>query len=93
MQRGYVEVIGELLEETVKNPNLAPSRITARAGVGYPKLRPLIQAELVTIETQTKKRRKLRLTEKGRQYLTHYRALTQLLPKNNTHTTCDTATA
>ncbi|MCW4048038.1 MAG: hypothetical protein NWE99_10860 [Candidatus Bathyarchaeota archaeon] len=82
MQRGNLEIIGELLKEITEAPHLAPSRITARAGINYPKLQLLLQAQLATIETKTQKRRRLRLTDKGREYLSHYKALTQIINAN-----------
>lgn len=81
MQRGRFDVTGDLLEEITNNPHLAPSRVTSRAGATYDKLQLILQAELVTMEQTTKKRRRLILTEKGRKFLFHYRTLKQIMPQ------------
>jgi len=81
MKRGRLDIAAEILRETIRNPNLAPTRVMARTGVSYQFLNPLISRGLVEIVNVTKKKgRRLRITEKGRQFLQHYKTLEELFP-------------
>jgi len=80
MKRGLYDATGEILEEALRSPNIAPTRIMARTGVSYLTLKPLITAGLIELQRISKKRNKLRVTEKGRLFLQHYRSLKQLFP-------------
>jgi predicted transcriptional regulator len=80
MKRGRFEVTAEILREVVRCPNLAPTRIMARTGVSYQLLNPLISEELLEFENLRKKRRRLRVTEKGRVFLGHIKVCEELLP-------------
>jgi len=80
MKRGRLDVAAEILRETVRNPNLAPTRIMARTGVSYQFLKPLVSEGLLEFEDLRKKRRRLRVTEKGRFFLQHYKVCEELLP-------------
>jgi len=80
MKRGRLDVAAEILRETVRNPNLAPTRIMARTGVSYQFLKPLVSEGLLEFENLRKKRRRLRVTEKGRFFLQHYKVCEELFP-------------
>ena len=81
MRRGLYDITGEILEEAVRSPNLAPTRLMARTGASYIMLEPLLSAGIVKLEPVSKRRKKLAVTEKGREFLQHYKALTQIFPK------------
>jgi len=52
----------------------------ARTGVSYQFLKPLIIEELLEFENLREKRRRLRVTEKGRLFLEHHKICEELLP-------------
>ena len=81
MRRGLYDITGEILEEAVRSPNLAPTRLMSRTGASYIMLKPLLSIGVVRLEPVSKRRKKLAVTEKGRMFLQHYRALTQIFPK------------
>jgi len=81
MRRGLYDITGEILEEAVRSPNLAPTRLMSRTGASYIMLKPLLSIGVVRLESVSKRRKKLAVTEKGRMFLQHYRALTQIFPK------------
>jgi len=80
MKRGRFEITAEILREVIRSPNLAPTRVMARTGVSYQFLKPLISEELLKFENLRKKRRRLRVTEKGRLFLEHIKVCEELLP-------------
>jgi predicted transcriptional regulator len=81
LRRGSKDVAAEVLEEVIKSPNFAVTRVFARANVNYQFLNMIIKSELVQLENVGKKRKKLIITEKGRQFLQHYRVCNTLLPQ------------
>ena len=86
MKRGRLDVAAEILRETVRNPNLAPTRIMARTGVSYQMLNPLLSRGLLEVANITKKKgRRLRITEKGRFFLEHYKVCEQIFPPFKKH--------
>lgn len=80
MKRGRFEITAEILREVVRNPNLAPTRLMAKTGVSYKFLNPLISEGLLEFENLRKKRRKLRVTDKGRLFLKLYQPLEEQAP-------------
>ena len=81
MRRGLYDITGEILEEVIRSPNLAPTRLMSRTGASYIMLEPLLSAGIVRLEPVSKRRKKLAVTEKGREFLQHYRALAQIFPR------------
>jgi predicted transcriptional regulator len=81
MRRGLYDITAEILEEVIRSPNLAPTRLMSRTGTSYIMLTPLLSAGIVKLEPVSKRRKKLRVTEKGREFLKHYKALTQIFPQ------------
>jgi len=75
-----LEIAAEILRETIRNPKLAPTRIMARSGVLYFSHMVLHTGLLEVVNVTKKKGRRLRITEKGRLYLQHYKILEQLFP-------------
>jgi len=80
MKRGRFEITAEILREVIRGPNLAPTRVMARTGASYQFLKPLISEGLLEFENLRKKRRRLRVTEKGRVFLEHHKICEELLP-------------
>jgi predicted transcriptional regulator len=80
MKRGFYDVTGEILEEALRSPNVAPTRIMARTSATYPMLKPIVAAGLLEFQKVSKRRNRLRMTEKGRLFLQHYKVLKQLFP-------------
>jgi len=78
--RGKKDQAAAVLEEIVKSPNLAPTRILARAGVNYSQVRKLELMGLFKKEDVKENKSRLSLTEKGRLFLQHYRICNELLP-------------
>jgi predicted transcriptional regulator len=68
------------LEQIVKSPNVAPSRVFARAGINYFFAKTLVENDLIKSEKTGKRHTKISITEKGRTFLTHYRVCDALLP-------------
>jgi predicted transcriptional regulator len=80
MKRGLYDVTGEILEEVIKSPKRAPSRVIAGTSAPYGVVKLIVNAGILQLEHISKKRNRLLLTEKGRLFLQHYRALKQLFP-------------
>ncbi|MGA2308469.1 MAG: hypothetical protein ABSG57_02825 [Candidatus Bathyarchaeia archaeon] len=78
--RGKKDQAAAILEEIVRSPNLAPTRVLARAGVNYNQVRKLESTGLFKKENIKANRTRPSLTEKGRLFLQHYRACNELLP-------------
>lgn len=79
MPRSIKDMGAAVLEQVLKTPGRAPTRIAALARVNYQFLYSLLDAELVTIVGRGQFNRRLNVTEKGREFLEHYRVLEQLL--------------
>ncbi|MCJ7560343.1 hypothetical protein MUO79_06955 [Candidatus Bathyarchaeota archaeon] len=81
MKRGYCEVTAEILRKTIRNPNLAPTRIMASTGVNHQVLKQLLARRLVEVANTTKKRgNRLTVTDNGRLFLEHYKIIEELCP-------------
>ncbi|PIX32148.1 hypothetical protein COZ60_00665 [Candidatus Bathyarchaeota archaeon CG_4_8_14_3_um_filter_42_8] len=80
MKRGRYEITAEILREVIRSPNLAPTRLMAKTGVAYTFLNPLISEGLLEFLNLRKKRRRLKVTEKGRVFLEHIKVCEKLLP-------------
>jgi predicted transcriptional regulator len=81
LRRGSKDAAAEILEELIRSPNLAMTRIVARTSVNYQFLKVIAKNQLVQIENVSKRRKKLIITEKGRQFLQHYRICNTLFPQ------------
>jgi len=81
LKRGSKDAAAEILEELIRSPNLAMTRIVARTSVNYQFLKVIAKNQLVQIENASKRRKKLFITEKGRQFLQHYRICNTLFPQ------------
>jgi predicted transcriptional regulator len=81
LKRGSKDAAAEILEEAVRSPNLAVTRVVARTSVNYQFLKVMAKNELVQIENASKRRKKLIITDKGRQFLQHYRICNTLFPQ------------
>jgi predicted transcriptional regulator len=84
MKRGAKDIAAEILEQTISTPYHAPTRIIARVGVSYGFLKVLLSNKLVEAQPLGKRRKRLIVTEKGREFLLHYRACDKLLPQETT---------
>ena len=78
--RSKKDAAAEVLEQIVKSPNVAPSRVFARAGINYFFAKTLVENDLITSEKTGKRHTKVSITEKGRTFLAHYRVCDELLP-------------
>jgi predicted transcriptional regulator len=81
LKRGSKDAAAEILEEAVRSPNLAVTRVVARTSVNYQFLKVIAKNQLVQIENASKRRKKPIITDKGRQFLQHYRICNTLLPQ------------
>jgi predicted transcriptional regulator len=79
VKRGPKDAAADVLEEVICNPKLAATRVVARAGVAYRFLTILSRNDLISFEKSGKRQRRLVLTDKGRQFLQHYRVCNELL--------------
>jgi predicted transcriptional regulator len=80
MKRGRFEIAAEILREVIRTPNFAPTRLIAKTGVAYKFLNPLVSEGFLEFENMGKKRRRLRVTDKGRLFLKLYQPLEELFP-------------
>ena len=71
MKRGQLEIIGDFLQKVHEKPNWAPSRILGSLSMEHRRLQSFIDSSFVEIKGEKPKRRLL-LTEKGKQFLEHY---------------------
>ena len=78
MKRGRYEITAEILREVIRTPNFAPTRLIAKTGVAYKFLNPLVSEGFLEFENMGKKRRRLRVTDKGRLFLKLYQPLEEL---------------
>jgi len=81
LKRGSKDAAAEILEEVVRSPNLAMTRILSRASVNCQFVKVIAKNQLIQIETIGKRRKKLVITDKGRQFLQHYRICNTLFPQ------------
>jgi len=80
MKRGPKDVAAEVLEQVLASPTTAPTRIMARTSASYVFLKLLTANGLVELKQLTKKRKTLQITDKGREFLQHYRVCEKLFP-------------
>jgi predicted transcriptional regulator len=79
-RRSKKDAAAEVLEQIVKSPNVAPSRVFARAGINYFFAKTLVENDLIKSEKTGKRHTKVSITDKGRTFLAHYRVCNELLP-------------
>jgi predicted transcriptional regulator len=75
-------MVGAVLEATGAHPSWPPTRIMSTANVSYHYLVLIFRYELVAIIGSGHYNRRLKLTNKGREFLQNYRVLEELLPTN-----------
>jgi predicted transcriptional regulator len=81
LRRGLKDAAAEVLEEIATSPNLAMTRILGKSSVNLQFLRVIAKYELIQIQSVGKRRKKLVITDKGRQFLQHYRICNTLFPQ------------
>lgn len=79
--RSRFEWTAEVLQEAMAHPTRARSRIVDGADVQYAFLDSMIKAGLVEEVAVDGRRRRLRVTDRGRLFLTHFRACVDLFPE------------
>ena len=83
MRQGRLEIAGAVLEAAAAYPNRAPTRIMGSTGTAYRFLFLILDAGLVEyVGGKERWNNRLKLTNKGRDFLRHYKALETLLPTN-----------
>ena len=80
MKRGPKDAAAEVLEQVISNPKLAPSKVMARTTRSYDFLKVLVGNSLVEVQKTGKRKGKLVITDKGREFLQHYRVCNTLFP-------------
>jgi predicted transcriptional regulator len=80
LTRGRKDIAAQVLEAVIQKPDAAPTRIFGRVGVSYRFLQTMLENGLLNLEPEGRKRFKARITERGREFLTHYRACNKLFP-------------
>jgi predicted transcriptional regulator len=80
VRRGLKDQVADFLEELTQKHDLPPSRICARAGLtsDFPEF--LQSRGLIELRQKTGNRKMVLITDKGREFLTHYRVCKELLP-------------
>jgi predicted transcriptional regulator len=78
--RGRKDIAAQVLEVVVQKPATAPTRIFGKIGVSYCFLQAMLQNGLICLEPIGRKRFKASITERGREFLTHYRVCNKLFP-------------
>lgn len=79
MKRGRLACGADILREVIKYPKRSPTRILASSGVNYTFLDLIIKSNLAKIITQKRKRR-LQVTQRGREFLRCYTCCERLFP-------------
>lgn len=82
LTRGRKDIVAQVLEAIIQKPDTAPTRIFGKVGVSYRFLETMLENGLLNLEPEGKKRFKACITERGREFLVHYRACNKLLPVN-----------
>jgi predicted transcriptional regulator len=80
VRRGVKDQAADFLEEVIQKHDLPPTRICARVGVNWAFVDLLAGKGLIELEAKTERRNRVSITDKGREFLTHYRVCNQLLP-------------
>lgn len=80
LTRGRKDIAAQVLEAVIQKPDTAPTRIFGRVGVSYRFLQTMLENGLMSLEPKDRKRFKASITEKGREFLTHYRVCNKLFP-------------
>lgn len=78
--RGRKDIVAQVLEAIIQKPDTAPTRIFGRVGVSYRFLQTMLDNGLLNLEPEGRKRFKTRVTERGRDFLAHYRECNKLFP-------------
>ena len=82
VRQGRLEVAGAVLEAAAAYPNRASTRIMDSTGTAYRLLFLILDAGLVEYVGGRKRwSNRLKLTNKGRDFLRHYRVFEELFPK------------
>jgi predicted transcriptional regulator len=79
-RRSKKDAAAEVLEQIIRAPNIAPTRVFARAGINYFFAKTLVENDLIRSERIGKRHTKVSITDKGRIFLVHYRVCNELLP-------------
>jgi len=80
LTRGRKDIAAQVLEAVIQKPDTAPTRIFGRVGVSYRFLHAMLENGLMSLEPKDGKRFKASITERGREFLIHYRACNKLFP-------------
>lgn len=81
MRRGKFDAAADVLREAIQHHRRAPTRIMGSTGVPYAFLKSLTEAGLAEITRVKRKRRMLRLTDRGREFLKAYKTCERLFPR------------
>jgi predicted transcriptional regulator len=80
--RGRKDIAAQVLEVVVQKPDTTPTRIFGKIGVSYRFLQAMLENGLICLEPKGRKRFKASITERGREFLNHYRECNKLFPVN-----------
>jgi predicted transcriptional regulator len=80
LTRGRKDIAAQVLEAVIQKPDTAPTRIFGRVGVSYRFLQTMLENGLMSLEPKDGKGFKASITEKGREFLIHYRACNEIFP-------------
>jgi predicted transcriptional regulator len=81
LKRGRFEVAYEILKKAAASPKWAPTRVLAVVGVGYVFLSFMVNAGLVEAVKIGRRRRRLMVTPKGREFMLHFKVCQKLFPE------------
>jgi predicted transcriptional regulator len=80
VRRAVKDRAADFLEEVIQKHDSPPTRICARAGVTYEFTDFLESRGLIELCKRTERRNVVLITDKGREFLKHYRICNELLP-------------
>jgi predicted transcriptional regulator len=80
LTRGRKDIAAQVLEAVIQKPDTAPTRIFGKIGVSYHFLQAMLENGLISLEPKGRKHFKASITERGREFLAHYRACNKLFP-------------
>jgi len=78
--RGRKDIAAQVLETVIQKPGIAPTRIFGKIGVSYHFLQAMLENGLINLEAKGRRRFKTSITERGREFLNHYRECNKLFP-------------
>ena len=79
MSKPEIRTIARFLRKVRQNPHLSPTQAAAYAGINYYTAKQILAMGLVEKIRVSKRKTRLKLTEKGRVFLKHFEEMEKLV--------------